>query len=437
MISQSEQNNSIRKGYLDNVTKIFSENVPTPLEAAQAARDSLSPLTRYEVMRGIRRPSYNEALAAAQAAQDKHKVELSSVIERGLQGTAQDNQTIINALNTQAVLGNQDAGRIRNVLSGATAGMAPESQVLFTNEFLGRLNEVQGKLDDQGVWNLASTTLKDIGAKPKAVLPPSVTYYDEDGNRVSMLRNDKTGQYDILGVAPPKTSGQAPVNRLIPLIDKTTDDQGNVHETTSWQAVAPGRGGEQPRVLGSVGTPGQSPLQGDKVTPPKTDIKESANISTIKDAEEIAKNARSKILDENGNVNNKVVLGMAGNIPYTEGRQVGQELKQAILNYIFIKSGQTVTEQERNAWLSIFMPSPFDSDKAVRSKLDRLDDFFSGATKFLPKYLQDKVNGSSGSTQLNERQQLILKKAQSLKETKDTDALKKLLKDNGIDPGML
>ena len=72
------------------------------------------------------------------------------------------------------------------------------------------------------------------------------------------------------------------------------------------------------------------------------------------------------------------VLGFQG-IPFTQGRQVRQEFRDALESRIRIESGAAVPEAEIDRMMDRLFPAVFDTDQAIRSKLKRTGRFFSGS----------------------------------------------------------
>lgn len=443
----TEERTKRRTEVVDHITKLLSNKTPTPVEVASIAQQTLTPYTRREIAAGVRRPTYHEAQAAARAATLKYDIDLLDIVDKGLDGAARDAQLVINAINASTNAGNQQAAKHKDVISSVTAGMDPTSQILFTREYLSRLAQTPGDVSGKQAWDLAANVVKSID--PKAKKPAGLPVFprailDEDGNQVQLGYNIDTGQYDVISVAPPKEAA-SPVNRLIPIVTKTTDPKGNVVETTRYEAIAPGRSGELPKHLGpiKVGAPGEI-LEGVKTAPPKVTMKESSDIASVRDSAIIAKKVHDKLITDDGSIDRALIASMYGKLPYTEGRQLAQELEQAVFNYIFIKSGQTVTEQERDRWLSIFMPSPFDDKDTVKSKLMRLDRFFSGATDFLPAWARKRIgyDGESSAAKpkqgMTPQQERILEQARkAIASGKDKSAVENRLREYGIDPGNL
>lgn len=450
VIQQVKNNQEQRGAMLDSVTKMLNDQVPTPVQAAGIAQQTLTPLTTYEVARGIRRPSYLEAANAARAASLKYNVELFDVMNKGLNGTAADVQVLTNAINAQTVAGNQRSGKVKDVLSGMTQNMSPESALLFSKEYLSRLSNLDHTPDDNELWNMAGKTANALKLDPKTWKLPEFNHYmDENGNIVYEQLNHDTGDYEVYQVGRAK-GANAPVNQLVPNVVETTDPKTGVKTTTTtWMDVAKGRG--TPSVpLGIVGAPGgdgsagnNGAMQSNKITPPKPmNFEESSNMAGVQQALETSNNVRGRLIDSEGNVNHTLLTSMELNIPRTDGRMLRKQLEESIFNYIFLKSGKQVTEQERAAWLSIFMPSVLDNTATVKDKLFRLDKFFRGATVFLPQYMQDRIKWQGEGAapnldvgQTSSEQQLFIDKAiEYSKKGKSKEALSDWLKSKGVDP---
>lgn len=468
---QVAENRTRRNQLLDTITQTLSDKTPKPMEVAHMASESLRPLTTFDIARGTTRPSALEALTAARAASAKYDIDLLGVAEKGMSGVAEEAQQLANLINAQAQIGNRNAGKVKDVLSSVTDGMHPDSQVMFTSEFLSRLQAFDGEPDANTLYSIANDVVKTINPKAKPVAPKFPFHLDDNGNRVT-YGELPDGSFGVINVTPPKDP-VAPTNRIMPIITKSTDpNSGITTETTTYEGVAPGREGQTPKRLGPVGGDGPynygesegyylnpvtgqpdknrpidptGKLQSTKETPPTPmDLKDSSNLASVVDAKAVAMNVKNKLFKD-GKIDDVKVAEMWSNFPRTEGRQLRQELSQAVFNYIFIKSGQTVTDNEREIWLKLFMPSPLDSDAANMSKLERLEQFFDGATDFLPKHLQKRLENTSGNkpntpTQpgaLDAKKQAILDTAKKWIGKVDTDEIKRVLKENGIDPGLL
>lgn len=457
VIKQVQSNQEQRGAMLDSISKMLNDQVPSPMQAAGIAQQTLTPITSYEVARGIRRPSYLEATNAARAASLKYNVDLMDMQNKGLNGAAGDVQVLTNALNAQTLSGNQRAGKVKDVLSGMTQSMSPESAMLFTKEYLSRLGSLNHDPDSTEMWNLAGQTANALKLDPKTWKLPEFNHYqDESGNNVYEKLNHSTGEYEAYSVAPPRQSmAQPPVNQLVPNTVKVTDPKtGITTETTTWMDVAKGRG--TPSVpLGIVGAPndaggngavgpGGNAMNTTKTTPPPPmDFTESSNLQSVKQAIETSDTVRSALIGADGKINTPLLYSMELNIPRTDGKVYRKQLEESIYNYIFIKSGKAVTEQERQAWVNLFMPSVLDNTAGVKDKLYRLDKFFKGATVFLPQYMQERLKwqGEGPAPNLDiskgaspEQQMYIDKAIEYSKKGKARPALEQWLKSKGVDP---
>lgn len=450
VIKHVQENKEQRAHMLDNITKLLNKSVPTPVEAAGIAQQTLTPLTTYEVARGIKRPSYYEAANAAKAASLKYNVDLFDVADKGMDGIAQDVQVITNAINAQTLRGNQNTGKIKDVLSSMTASMDPSSALLFSKEFLGRISSLEHEPDQQELWNTASKTANALQLKPKQFkLPKFHKYTDGSGNTVSIMLDDESNEYNILDVAPPKPASE-PVNRLVPETTIMTDPKTGVKtETTTWRGVAPGRGmSEPPTPLGTVGAPEEdlegtedTTLKTNKVTPAKEiTIEESGALQSVQAAIDTSNRVRNAIIKKNGKIDQELLVSMEMNIPRTNGRMLRKAFEDSIFNYIHLKSGKQVTDVERGQWLSIFMPSILDNSAGVKDKLHRLDQFFRGSVGFLPPRLQDRLKwqgeGPDPNTSTTTNNDPIINKAlEYYKKGKSKEALSEWLRSKGKDPG--
>jgi hypothetical protein len=474
--AEVRENRAKRNQLLDTITQTLSDKTPRPMEVAHMASESLRPLTTFDIARGITRPSALEALTAARAASAKYDIDLLNVAEKGISGVAEEAQQLANLINAQAQMNNKSSGKIKDVLGSVTDGMSPDSQVMFTTEFLSKLQDFDGEPDTNTLYSLANDVVKKIQPKGKTEYPKFPHHLDDNGNRITYGQLED-GSFGIINVTPPQAA-QALSNRLIPVTTKTVDaNTGITTERTEYQAVAPGRAGEAPKYLGPVGSdqydygnnPGyyadpntgqpdpnrpmqgaRNPLESVKETPPKAmDLKESSDLTSVMDAQKLAAEVKSKIINKDGTVNEKLIAAMWTNWPRSDGKQYREELEQAIFSYIFIKSGQTVTDNEREIWSNLFLPSTLSSPEGNKSKLNRLEQFFNGATEFLPKHLQERLKRKDGlpdptatmpqtsTSKLDARKQAILNKAKEYKDKVDLNSLKELLKKNDIDPGLL
>lgn len=434
--ARSEQ----RKQAIDKITQMFQQQVPTPLEAAAIAQMTLTPLTRYEVARGIRAPTFVEAQAAARAAAAKYHVDTLDLLNKGLDGAARDTQILINALNASTNYGHLSAAKHKDVITSVTAGMSPESQVLFTKEYLSRLSAIPGDVDGHTAWNLAAEVVNAIDPKARRPnVPQFAKFHDEEGNEVTLQYNHDTGQYEIINVG--RKAHEGPMNKVVPVERTYMDSEGDVVTETKYVVVQPGRAGESPQVVTEF------PFESKKVKRKDITVKESTDLSTLRSVLSGLDSVQAALIRPDGSVDRQLLVAMRLQLPYTHGRLVRNMLADAIASYIFLKSGQTVTQQEREDWLSIFLPSPLDSDEGVKNKLARLTKMFTGTVDFLPKHMQDRLvpqerrgrlEGYIQSSALDEQKRLMLNRArQALLKGTPRESVEQLLREYGIDPAEL
>ena len=117
----------------------------------------------------------------------------------------------------------------------------------------------------------------------------------------------------------------------------------------------------------------------------KVSVGDVGKIASLTEAFRTFKGFESRIINPVTNEIDRTIIAtgqeVAGfqGVPFTEGRQVRQEFRDALESRIRIESGAAVPEEEITRMMDRLFPSVFDSDQAIRSKLRRTGRFFAGA----------------------------------------------------------
>lgn len=80
----------------------------------------------------------------------------------------------------------------------------------------------------------------------------------------------------------------------------------------------------------------------------------------------------SRIIDKDGKVNRGIVNALSMNVPFTEGRNARNTLRQSLIDYVFARSGKQVAVAEMENFMRTYMPSALDNDQTIRDKLGNL-----------------------------------------------------------------
>lgn len=105
---------------------------------------------------------------------------------------------------------------------------------------------------------------------------------------------------------------------------------------------------------------------------------DAAKLAATRQALDTFRGVKAKILNKDGTPNRAIILQMDANIPFTQGRQIRQELADAYEARIRSESGAAVPQSEIERMERRLTPTSLDSDDGVRSKLDRAEAFFEG-----------------------------------------------------------
>lgn len=97
-----------------------------------------------------------------------------------------------------------------------------------------------------------------------------------------------------------------------------------------------------------------------------------------------------------GPVDRSTVFSMYGGLPFSEGRQRGQELEEAVQAKLRLETGAAANIGEVKSIIKRYEPHPLDSDDAIRSKLKRLDQFFSSSLESTDPALYRDLKSRAG-----------------------------------------
>ena len=131
--------------------------------------------------------------------------------------------------------------------------------------------------------------------------------------------------------------------------------------------AAPQGGGQQP----AGGYPAGTRQVDNKPLP----VEQAAKIAMVDNAIKTHASARQAILTPEGGFDRQTIATMNANIPFTQGRALRQSFKDSIEARLRAESGAAVPDSEVERAMERFMPSTLDSDAAIKSKLDRFENW--------------------------------------------------------------
>lgn len=150
--------------------------------------------------------------------------------------------------------------------------------------------------------------------------------------------------------------------------------------------------------VGVIGTPKE-----DKVSP-----EQGGRISGLMQAQQLGGQVRTALVAPNGQINRQNVLNMQGalgvkGVPFSEGRKLRQQMETAIDAVVRARTGAAMTKDEMTSTLEQFMPSPADSDDTIIDKMNRFDQFVSGALDVitLPENVRKNLEKKPGKRPAN------------------------------------
>lgn len=142
--------------------------------------------------------------------------------------------------------------------------------------------------------------------------------------------------------------------------------------------------------VGTLGAPKE-----EKINP-----EQAGRISGLVQAQDISSQIRDLMIDNSGNV--KIsrfdLFNIDNEVPFTDGRNIGFQFRDAIDSVIRARTGAAATEEEMNGLLRQFRPSSGDNDETIVNKMDRLQKFIDGTLDVatLPSSLRSKLNKKGG-----------------------------------------
>ena len=151
-------------------------------------------------------------------------------------------------------------------------------------------------------------------------------------------------------------------------------------------------GGNQPATVNSALPPGWEVI-GNKPIP----VTEAAKVAAVKGAKDALSTVKAAVIRKDGTIDRGLVTNMFLGTPFTEGRRRAQELRDALEARLRAESGAAVTESEFDRTLDRFMPSPFDSDAAIRSKFQRMEQYLSDTAFLSGRITAAKVAAVKGA----------------------------------------
>lgn len=480
--SRTKELDQIQRSNTDSITKLLAGNVIKPTDMLAIATEAMRPTSGYEMSRGRGvRPSVSEVLRASRASDLKYHMDTAGLINQGYDNAAHEMQLVINAVNAQTAQGNTQLRPIRSVMQSILPTLSPEEGVLFSRAYLGRIGQEE-ELTDQAAWSAAADVLNEL--KPKGKQPP-MKVYNSQGDLVTVdpTSGDATRVYQ----AQPKPSNANPsyspmytetpvydaggnvigINKTaVGSFDRRTGKYVPLEGETGGQAVTvapPGAPATPPTVTppttggpvqtkvvpppaGYARTPdgGMAPVKGgpadpaQKITPQQSGTM-AQTASSIKTIDNV-----TRYLMPDGKLSRTALAALANRVPMSDGRMYNDQMMESITAFVQNRSGLAVTDAERELYQKIFMPNSLDSAEGVKSKLDRLKQFFEGNYTFLPKELQEKFKSSSAPAASPTQGAMPARIKQSIDNAKAAMAkgwtraqVEERLKAAGIDPKLL
>jgi hypothetical protein len=181
---------------------------------------------------------------------------------------------------------------------------------------------------------------------------------------------------------------------------------------------APKSSGARPSQMASPSTTTETAEEADqgKLLPPgwqvvgenrkAIPVGDAAKISVLQGARTTFDGVKKRLLNPDGSVNRSLVTSMGAALPFTAGRQVRQEYLDVLEARIRAESGAAVPDTEITRLAERLLPSPLDSDEAVLSKMQRVDQFINGSLE-LADIGRGILSDKSISAHERERQQRL------------------------------
>lgn len=149
----------------------------------------------------------------------------------------------------------------------------------------------------------------------------------------------------------------------------------------------PAPSGSTPSPAGTPGprTGGTAGLNVSKVGGPVT-ANEAGRTELVAAGAQNATDVFDAIVNPDGSINRDTIFTMTTDIPLigrgvpgTEGRNIRAKFEDAAAAKLRLETGAQANEQEIQNIVDRFMPSNFDSDSTVKSKMERMKGFFTGS----------------------------------------------------------
>lgn len=130
----------------------------------------------------------------------------------------------------------------------------------------------------------------------------------------------------------------------------------------------------------------------------------------LRTAQNAAKDIDGLVFDKDGNVDSVNLVNAALNLPGSQGRELRQKMEFGIQAITRLETGAAMPQEELENTRTRFMPTPLDSDKIVKLKLEMFNDFIGGTLKLLDPTgrfnaerfqaeLQDRESGKANDSQ--------------------------------------
>lgn len=432
--------NALQIVNLDKVTKMLSNNVPSPRTMMDIAQQSINPISGYEIMRGDRRPTTGEVMRAAEGSDLKYALGVGSLINQGTDNAAHEMQLVINAMNAQIAAGNTQIAPVTNVMKAILPTLDPTDAVLFSRAYLSAMGS-DPHPTDQSAWARAGEILQKGDFKAKV---PAMKVYNSQGDLVQV--DPSSGDATKIYQAPQKPSsankGFTPIFSETPIYDQSGQQIGvqrspvGSFDRTTGQYVGGGQGGPVGQNIKVTPPPtgfkrtqsGLAPIQGGPADPNvKQTPKEAEDLSAISTSMGAADQLKSRLMP-NGSVDSTAVRKMASGV--FGGGELKALFQQAASGIRHTLYGSALTENEVKNFTEGFMPGFTDSDATVKQKLNGLsklleNDYNARSTARTPNSTQSKSDNNNNS---------ILDKARAaIANGAPRDAVLQRLKSAGID----
>lgn len=106
------------------------------------------------------------------------------------------------------------------------------------------------------------------------------------------------------------------------------------------------------------------------VNPEQQRFKAEQNLLTR--ASQTVDSVSKKLIAGDGRVNRDLLTALDYNLPWTEGKGLRNDLKMALTDYVFARSGKQVAVAELDRWMDIYIPRLTDDDATVKQKIKNL-----------------------------------------------------------------